>query len=106
MSEQLAIPGGDAPSRHPIHLVVTDDLQRSRLTVFFRLLLAIPAFMVLYVLQLVAQVISFLGWFYALFTGRMNKGMRDLLTYRLRYEAQTYGYLLFLTGRYPSFSDD
>ena len=27
---------------HPIRLVVTDDLKRSRLTVFFRLLLVIP----------------------------------------------------------------
>ena len=31
-------PGAD----HPIRLIVTDDLKRSRLTVFFRLLLAIP----------------------------------------------------------------
>ena len=28
--------------RHPVRLVAGDDLQRSRLTVFFRLLLAIP----------------------------------------------------------------
>ena len=40
MSETL--PALDAPNPHPIHLVVTDDLQRSRLTVFFRLLLVIP----------------------------------------------------------------
>jgi hypothetical protein len=26
----------------PVKLIVTDDLQRSRLTVFFRLLLALP----------------------------------------------------------------
>jgi len=32
--------------------------------------------------------------------------MRELLAYRLRYEAQTYAYVLFLTGRYPSFSDE
>ena len=31
---------------HPIGLIVTDDLQRSRLTMFFRLLLAIPHFIV------------------------------------------------------------
>jgi hypothetical protein len=28
--------------RHPIGLIVTDDLKRNRLTVFFRALLAIP----------------------------------------------------------------
>ena len=44
MSEQLPVLVTDAPAPHPIHLVVTDDLQRSRLTVFFRLLLVIPHF--------------------------------------------------------------
>ena len=29
-------------TQHPIGLIVTDDLRRSRLTVFFRLLLVIP----------------------------------------------------------------
>ncbi len=91
---------------YPVDLEIAPAQPQSRLTALFRLLLAIPAFIVLYVLQLVAQVVSFLAWFYALFTGRMNKGMRDLLAYRLRYEAQTYAYLLFLTGRYPSFSDE
>src|SRR5207244_7323778 len=31
-------------SGYPVRLVVTDDLRRTRLTVFFRLLLAIPHF--------------------------------------------------------------
>ncbi len=57
-------------------------------------------------LQLVGQVVGILAWFYALFTGSMNGGMRDLLAYWLRYQAQTYGYVMLLTGRYPSFSDE
>ena len=36
----------------------------------------------------------------------MNKGMEELLAYILRYQAQTYGYVLLLTQRYPSFSED
>jgi hypothetical protein len=32
----------------------------------------------------------------------MSLGMRDLSTWLLRYEVQTYAYLLLLTGRYPS----
>jgi hypothetical protein len=32
--------------------------------------------------------------------------MRDLLAYWLRYQAQTTGYVLLLTSRYPSFSDE
>ena len=86
----------------------TSRLRRhqNRLTILVRLILAIPAFIVLYVLQLVGQVVGILAWFYALFTGNMNRGMRDLLAYWLRYQAQTYGYVMLLTGRYPSFSDE
>ena len=91
---------------YPIDVDIDPAAPQSRLTVFFRLLLAIPAFIVLYVLQLVGQVVGILAWFYALFTGRLNRGMRDLLAYWLRYQAQTYGYVMLLTGRYPSFSDD
>jgi hypothetical protein len=54
------------------------------------------------VLSVVLQVASFVGWFAALALGRMPRGMRDLMAYCLRYQAQTYAYLLLLTGRYPS----
>jgi Domain of unknown function (DUF4389) len=93
-------------SGYPVDLEVAPAAKQSRLTIFFRLLLAIPAVIVLYVLQLVGRVVSILGWFYALFTGTLNKGMRDLLVYCIRYEVQTGAYILLLTGRYPSFSDD
>jgi Domain of unknown function (DUF4389) len=99
-------PGFTGAPGYPIDLDIAPAAPQSRLTVFFRLILAIPAFIVLYVLQLVGQVVGFLSWFYALFTGRMNGGMRDLLAYWLRYQAQTYGYVMLLTGRYPSFSDE
>lgn len=91
---------------YPVDVEIAAAVPQSRLTVFFRLLLAIPASIVLNVLQYVAYVVAVLAWFYALFTGSMNKGMRDLLAYCLRYQAQTYGYLLLLTQRYPSFSDE
>ena len=69
-------------------------------------MLAIPAAIVMSVLQNVAWIVAILAWFYALVTGRMSRGMRDLQVYCLRYQAQTFGYLLLLTQRYPSFSDE
>jgi hypothetical protein len=93
-------------SAYPVDLEVAPAAKQSRLTIFFRVLLAIPALIVFYVLRLVADVVSILAWFYALFTGKLSKGMRDLLVYCLRYQSQTYAYLLLLTGQYPSFSDD
>jgi small-conductance mechanosensitive channel len=91
---------------YPVDVEIAPTAPQSRATIFFRLLLAIPAIIVLNVLQYVVYVVAILAWFYALFTGGMNKGMRDLLAYCLRYQAQTYGYVLLLTRRYPSFSDE
>lgn len=99
-------PGFTGAPGYPIDLSIAPPETQSRLTIFFRLLLAIPALIVANVLQNVAFVVAVLAWFLALFTGSVNKGMRDLLAYCLRYQAQTHGYLLLLTKRYPSFGDD
>jgi hypothetical protein len=99
-------PGFTGAPGYPVDLEVAPATSQSRLTILFRLILAIPAAIVSNVLQNVAGVVAILAWFYALFTGQANKGMRDLQAYCLRYQAQTHAYLLLLTQRYPSFSDD
>jgi hypothetical protein len=99
-------PGFSGAPGYPIDLEVAPAVSQSRLTILFRIILAIPAAIVANVLQNVAGIVAILAWFYALFTGKANKGMRDLQAYCLRYPAQTHGYLLLLTQRYPSFSDD
>lgn len=99
-------PGFSGAPGYPLDLEVGPAVSQSRLTILFRIILAIPAAIVANVLQNVAGIVAILAWFYALFTGKANKGMRDLQAYCLRYQAQTHGYLLLLTQRYPSFSDD
>ena len=99
-------PGFTGEPGYPVDVRIEPAAPQNRLTILFRLILAIPAAIVVNVLQNVAWIVAFLGWFYALFTGRMSKGMRDLLAYCARYQAQTYGYILLLTQRYPSFSDE
>ena len=97
-------PFSGAPGSYPIDLRVDPAASQSRLTVFFRMLLAIPALLLCYVFRLVNQIVAFLGWFYCLFAGHMHRGLRDVSAWMLRYELQTYGYLFLLTGRYPSLS--
>lgn len=99
-------PGFTGSGNYPVDVEIDPAAKQNRLGILFRLLLVIPAVIVLYVLQLVAYVVMILAWFYALFAGKLNKGMRDLLAYWIRYQSQTTGYILLLTGRYPSFSDD
>jgi len=89
---------------YPVDATIAAPERQSRLTVFFRLLLAIPAILLSYVFRLVNNMVAFLGWFYCLATGRMNEGMRNVSVWLLRFEIQTYGYIGLLTGSYPSLS--
>jgi len=99
-------PGFTGATGYPVDLEIAPATSQSRLTILFRGILAIPAEIVTAVLQSVAGVVAILAWFYALFTGQANQGMRDLQAYCIRYQAQTTAYVLLLTQRYPSFSDD
>jgi len=87
---------------YPVDLELDPPERQNRLTVIFRLILVIPAYIFMSVLNVVLYVIGFLGWFASLILGRMPQGMRDLGTYCLRFQTQTYAYMLLLTPRYPS----
>jgi hypothetical protein len=90
--------GGD----YPLDARVDAPGDQSRLSVFFRIVLAIPALLIASVFTNVISLIALLSWFYILFTGQMHEGMRNLNAWLLRYVVQTYGYTLLLTNRYPS----
>ena len=87
---------------YAIDLDVAPPAPQSRWKTVLRLPLAIPAYLLGYVLLLVMVVVGVVGLFAALALGRMPRGMRDLMAYCLRYNAQTLAYLLLLTDRYPT----
>ena len=92
------------PMDHPIRLVVTDDLRRNRLTVFFRLLLAIPLFVWLALWGIVAAVVVLVAWFAALFTGRVPQGLHGFLANFLRYQVHVFAYATLAADPFPGFS--
>lgn len=96
-------PGFTGAPGYPVDVELPGPSEQNRLITLLRLILAIPALLVTYVLLLLQYVIAIFGWFVCLATGRMPEGMRNLGTYATRYEAQTNAYLLLLTERYPSF---
>jgi hypothetical protein len=97
-------PGFANAHPYPIDAAIAAGEPQSRLTVLFRLLLAIPALILTYVFRLVINAIAFVSWFYCLFTGHMHEEMRNISAWLFKYEVQTYGYVFLLTGRYPSLS--
>jgi ABC-type multidrug transport system fused ATPase/permease subunit len=89
---------------YPIDLAVAPAEPQNRLTVAFRALLAIPALLLTWVFRSLNNVLALVSWFYALATGRVSEGIRNLGAYCLRYETQTYCYLFLVTPRYPTLS--
>ena len=80
--------------------------KRSRLTTFFRLILAIPHFIAVTFYFLAAEVVVIISWFALLFTGRYPQGMYDFVAGALRYQTRVYGYAGLLADEYPPFSGD
>jgi hypothetical protein len=76
---------------------------RSRLTSFFRLLLAIPLFIWLYFYGIVASIAIVIAWFAIVITGRFPKGLYDFIAGWTRCITRVTGYTMLLTDSYPSF---
>ena len=80
--------------------------KRSRLTTFFRAILAIPHFIVVSVWGFVAALAVIAAWFPLLFTGRYPQGLYDFAAGFQRYSTAVYGYAGLLTDQYPPFSSE
>ena len=68
--------------------------------------MAIPQLIVLWLLGIAAIVITIIGWFGALFTGRLPVFAADFLTGYLRWLSRVYAYEYLLTDVYPPFTLD
>jgi hypothetical protein len=99
-------PGFMGDTEYPIDLEVAPPGPQSRLVTAFRLILAIPALIVQYILGILTNVLALIAWFIALFTAKVPEGLRNLGLFCLRFSIQTSAYISILTERYPSFAYD
>ena len=77
--------------------------RRSRLTTFFRLILAIPLAIVLYIYGLIATIAIVIAWFAIVITGHYPKGLYDFVADFARFFTRFTGYTALLCDPYPSF---
>ena len=75
-----------------------------RLTVVFRIILAIPQLIVLFFLEIASFFVLVIGWFAALFTGQLPEFAHDFLGGVIRWEIRVDAYLFLLTDTYPPFA--
>ncbi len=91
------------PKRHPVRLLVEDDLRRSRLTVLFRLPLAAPHlawWLCWYPLAVLAWLTN---WFSVLVLGRSPHPLARFLAAFVRYTVHLGAFLSLVGSPFPGF---
>lgn len=95
--------GTDDPN-YPIRVLVEDPKpEYSRMKVLFRIIVGIPVMVMMYVMNLITQVVGFISWFAILFTGKLPEGLYKPLRASIALAAKGSGYFLLLTEDWPSF---
>jgi hypothetical protein len=97
--------GADDPA-YPIRMQFAGPLDPySRLKAFFRLILAIPILILRYVMGLLLEIGAFAAWIVILITGKLPRGLFDLMVLANSYTARSDAYIYLLTETYPPFQD-
>lgn len=104
-----AYPGfglGEDPE-YPVRLQLDPPRESySRLKVLLRIFYVIPAYIIQYVLLLMAEIVAFIAWFVIVFTGKQPRGLQDLTQMGVSYWARTTPLFLLLTEGYPPITDE
>jgi hypothetical protein len=100
------IPQGFAdPGGYPSVLNVTPvSGERNRVTVLVRIILCIPQFIVLYILNIASGICLLISWFIALFTGEWNPALKNFCLSVFRWQFRVSSYMFLLNDEYPPFS--
>jgi hypothetical protein len=99
--------GGADDRAYPVRMEFAGPLpQYSRLKTGFRAILAIPVVVLRYIMGLLLEVGAVAAWFIIVVTGRMPRGLFDLMLLANSYTARSDAYLYLLTETYPPFQDE
>jgi len=94
----------EGADRHPIHLRVDDDLRRSRLVVFFRILLVLPHLVWLLAWTVIALLTAIVGWIATLIRGRLPGPLHRFLSAYVRYAIHVQSFLYLAGNPFPGFT--
>jgi hypothetical protein len=104
MSSSPMIP---ATADYPVRFDVEYPETLSRWKIFVKWILAIPHFIIIYLLLIVAGILQFIAFFSILFTKKWPRGMFDFTVQIYRWTANVSAYsLLLLRDEYPPFSGE
>jgi len=96
----------DAPGAYPVHFEIPRPDRQSRLLIFVKVFLAIPHLLILYALNTVVSIVTFVAWFAILFTKTYPDGLFKFAVGAQRWRYNVGAYLFLLRDEYPPFSLD
>jgi Domain of unknown function (DUF4389) len=99
--------GGSDDPGYPVRMHFAGPLERySRAKTFFRFILAIPIVILRYVTNLLLEIGAVAAWFVIVITGKLPRGLFDVMALANSYTARSDAYLFLLTETYPPFQDE
>jgi Domain of unknown function (DUF4389) len=98
--------GGSDEHAYPVRMEFDQLEHYSRLKTLVRIILAIPIVILRYVMGLLLEIGAVAAWFVILITGKMPRGLFDLMVLANSYTARSDAYLYLLSETYPPFQDD
>jgi hypothetical protein len=103
-SKKIKKGGKTSKMEYPVEFNNQYQEKQSRLATFFRIILVIPHYVVLYFLEIAAMVVLIISWFAILITGKNPKSLFDYMSWFMRWQTRVIGYLYLMTDKYPPFS--
>jgi Domain of unknown function (DUF4389) len=98
---------GSQDESYPVRMEFAGPLERySRLKTLLRIILAIPIVILRYVMGLLLEIGALAAWFVVMITGKMPRGLFDVMVLANSYTARSDAYLYLLTETYPPFQDE
>ena len=93
-------------SGYPVQLEIDPPEEQGRLSILFRLILAIPHLIVLYFLGIAVGIVGILAWFTIVILGRFPEALLRFTIGYTHWNTRANAYSNLMTGRYPPFSMD
>jgi hypothetical protein len=99
--------GGSDDPAYPVRMHFAGPLEHySRAKAFLRIILAIPILILRYVTNLLLEISAVAAWFVILITGKLPRGLFEMMALANSYTARSDAYLTLLTETYPPFQDE
>lgn len=105
MTDEYPPFNGDVDDSYPVKVNTPAALpEYDRLKTGLRLIFGIPVLLLGYVQAIIAEVVSFIGWFAILFTGSLSDGLFNPIRSAIAYQTRASAYWLLMTEEWPPFS--